>query len=154
MRTRLSVLLLVVIAGSGCGGAAQPEPVAVGASSGSESAAPGAVQLAFSDVTVDNPACFYFSGPGTLGRDDQLSGPVTLVDDTLQFAGGQQFQREADGSFVRTSTYEFEGTWTTRERITLSPTSEGFSGDYRYDEFAPDSSPSGCGINARVTVLP
>lgn len=154
MRTRFSMLLLLGILVSGCGGPAEPEPAVVGSTSGSESAAPGAVQLVFSDVTVDNPDCFYFSGPGTLGRDDQLSGPVTLVGDTLTFAGGQQFERDADGSFLRSSTHEFEGTWTTRERITLSPTSEGFGGAYRYDEFAPDSSPSGCGINAQVTVLP
>lgn len=166
-----SLLALVALA---CGGApvrvesAAPAP---GAGAPSDNGNGRAVRL---DVPVavrwgapqTTPGCFFFSGPGELGRDDHLGEAARLVasdrdvrlafDTGPELAGGAPLGRSTPDVTVlgRASHHEFGGRWTVRESLTLTRVDEQtFRGTYHYDEIAPDSAvPGECHIDVAVVV--
>lgn len=150
--TRLLVLLSLLGLGA-CSSAAEPESTAV--TSGGEAEGPVAYHVTFSGVTADTANCFYFSGPGDLGRNNQLGDSATYDGSSLRFAGDLVFIQDSSGALVRVANHEYEGTWMTRETITLSPQADHFMGTYHYDEFGDGgTTPSQCHIDARIELAP
>jgi hypothetical protein len=113
----------------------------------------------WTEVQTETPGCFFFSGPGELGRDTQLGEAAAFAIGErrarLDFGGGAVFEGERAGEGItleRSSTHDFDGKWTVREtiRLHLAPAG-GWIGRYHYDEYSPgESSPSTCHIDANV----
>ncbi len=150
------VLLLTIVSllgATACSNSAEPEATSV--TEGGEAAGPAAYNVTFSNITADLESCFYFSGPGTLGRDNQLGDSATYDGSSLRFAGDLVFIQDSSGALVRVANHEYEGTWMTRETITLSPQADHFMGTYHYDEFGDGgTTPSQCHIDARIELAP
>lgn len=162
MRTSITTLALLATS------LASAADVAAGARarSPSTSAPPGAatdqrVRVAW-DTPARTPGCFFFSGPGALGRDTHLGewagyrerdGAVTL-----DFGDGAVFTGRRSGDQVqlaRRGTYRFGGRWTTTERLTLRVVDGDLRGAYHYDECSDGAAacPGTCHIDAGVAVL-
>jgi hypothetical protein len=156
MRDTTRPTFLVVLAFvTGCGDTPQRESTPVThVTSGSEARAPAAYGVSFTDVTEQTPTCFYFSGPGELGRDDRLGASAILDETSLTFASGPEFGLNASGVFVRASSHDYDGIWTVHETITLTRSSENrFVGEYHYEEFEPGATtPGQCRIDARIVL--
>lgn len=145
--TSTTPLLVEVTAGN-----TNPEPLA------STVGAP--VTVAWSDIRSSS-SCFFFSGPGDLGRDDHL-GPfaaITLTPPSAELffeGGGYRFTGAVSGGILsvgRDAPHEYGGTWMTRETITLSASGSAWVGTYHYDELDPATRvPSSCHIDATVVV--
>lgn len=115
----------------------------------------------WSEVQTETPGCFFFSGPGELGRDTQLGdGAAFAIGERrarLDFGSGAVFEGERVGERImleRSSTHDFDGKWTVRETLTLDlAPAGGWVGRYHYDEYPPgESSPGTCHIDASVLV--
>lgn len=156
MRDTTRPTFLVVLAFvTGCGDTPQRESTPVThVTSGSEARAPAAYGVSFTDVTEQTPTCFYFSGPGELGRDDRLGDSAILDETSLTFASGPEFGLNASGVFVRASSHDYDGIWTVHETISLTRSSENrFVGEYHYEEFEPGATtPGQCRIDARIVL--
>lgn len=119
----------------------------------------GSVRVAFREV-VSSPGCFFFSGPGELGRDDQLGERADLSGARLRFSPTIEFARTTelgDGTSVwgREAVHEYGGPWRSRETITLMRSGAGWVGRYRYQELSPGATtPGTCTIEARVELWP
>lgn len=151
-RTSRLLVLLSLLGATAC--ARTEEPAATTVSSGGETA-PTAYRVTFREVTESAPDCFYFSGPGDLGRDDHLGDSATYDGSSLRFAGDLVFVQDSSGALVRVANHQYEGTWMTRETITLSPAGGGFAGTYHYDEFGDGgATPSACHLDAQVELAP
>lgn len=132
------------------------------------------VTVAWSNVR-STQACFFFSGPGTLGRDDRLGGRARLeLSDgraVLDFGGGVRFTGSAGEriALTRTSDHDFQGAWRVTERITGTwragverhvdtPCTESprvATAQYTYaecDTASPSSCPGPCTITATLTI--
>lgn len=121
-------------------------------------AVPGVYRAAWRDVT-STAGCFFFSGPTDLGRDDHLGDDARMSGGTLELGPALVFHEAAPGTWVREAPHEYGGTWTSRETITLTPTSspagDGFVGRYHYDEISPGTTaPGTCHIDARLELWP
>jgi hypothetical protein len=150
--TRLLVLL-ALLGVAAC--SRSEEPAAADVTTGSEAEGPASYNVTFSGVTADAANCFYFSGPGDLGRNNQLGNSATYDGSSLRFAGDLVFVLDSSGALVRVANHEYEGTWMSRETITLSPAGGGFVGSYHYDEFEGGSTtPGACHIDAQVQLAP
>lgn len=156
---------------AGCGAASEPGPVASGsnANSGAEATLsdeplPAGLPygLRWSDIATVTSTCFFFSGPGELGRNAQLGETATLaIGDhraRLDFGVDVVFEGPREGdrlTLSRTSSHDYDGgKWTVRETITvdLAPAG-GWTGRYHYDEYEPGASaPGSCHIDASVLV--
>jgi hypothetical protein len=115
-------------------------------------------------VTSSTPSCFFFSGPGNLGRQDHLgnaaqwaaSGPSV----SLSFAGGLTFVGTRSGpqiSLSRRSTHTYSGSWIVDETIVGSFTGNTFVGTYSYAECEAGNArncPTNCTIRAQVSAVP
>lgn len=110
---------------------------------------------------VSSPGCFFFSGPGALGRDQQLGESATFAIGegraSLDFGSGVVFAGPRTGdriTLARRATHDFSGKWVTAETITLElAPAGGWIGRYHYDEHAPsDPTPGTCHIDASVLV--
>ncbi len=146
--------------------AAPPSSVGV-SSSGNDNPRPMAalrrapVSVAWSDVHSSG-SCFFFSGPGDLGRDDHLGASASLTleppNAELVFEGDLRFVGPVWGGTLaasRESPHEYGGTWTTRETLRLSASGDAWVGTYHYDELDPSTrAPSSCHIDAAVVVVP
>ena len=111
--------------------------------------------------------CFFFSGPGDLGRDDHLGARAQLTwrgsRVTLDF-GGPRFTGTVRGDAVtleRRSTHEFGRPWQVTERIVGrlgdvtrgGRTCRGLRAHYRYEECPVGGDcPGDCTIDADLTV--
>ena len=157
---------LVGLALAGC-----VAPVATGvapgvvASGGNENPEPLAaiagvpVVVTWSNVR-SSTSCFFFSGPGELGRDDHLGPSASLTVSAgaaeLVFAGGLRFAGTVAGSTLATSReapHEYGGTWMTRETLRLSASGDAWVGTYHYDELDPSTgAPSSCHIDATIVL--
>jgi hypothetical protein len=126
-----------------------------------EGPAAGPVSVTWSDVhsTAD---CFFFSGPGALGRDTHLSeqGVFAVHGDQVELSFGPDAvfrgrftPPHADA--VRRGRYDFGGPWSTEERFAGALAGPRvFEGDYQYKECElahPDQCPGPCTIRAHVT---
>lgn len=110
-------------------------------------------------------SCFYFSGPGDLGRDDHLGARAAFLRSgdriTLSF-GGLLFEGRIRGDRVtleRISEHDFDGPWKVTETIdaTLGASEDCvvLRGTYRYAECdtSPGAScPGPCSISAPLSV--
>jgi hypothetical protein len=115
-------------------------------------------------VTSNTPSCFFFSGPGGLGRRDQLGTvaqwAATGPNVSLTFQGGQSFVGTRSGpqvSLSRRSTHSFSGTWVVDETILGSFDGNTFVGAYQYRECQPGNArncPTNCTIQAQVSAVP
>lgn len=111
---------------------------------------------AWSDI-VTGDGCFYFSGPD--GRDTQLRDDIAIAidgDRAVVTWSGVVFEgtlREDVLDVKRTGRYDFNGPWTTTERL-RGPYREGvLHGTYTYEECERGSTcPGPCKISARVVV--
>jgi hypothetical protein len=120
----------------------------------------GPVAVVWSAITTETPGCFFFSGPTDLGRDDHLGSSGVLDASergaTLAFDGGPVFTGTMLGATIalgRSAPYEFSGTWTTRETITLASSGPDWVGHYHYDEIDPSTGrPSSCHIDATIAI--
>lgn len=115
-------------------------------------------------VTSSTPSCFFFSGPGNLGRRDHLgtsaqwvaSGPTV----TLTFAGGLTFVGTRAGpqiTLARRSTHSYSGTWIVDESIVGTFNGATFVGAYSYAECEagnPRNCPTSCAIRAQISAVP
>jgi hypothetical protein len=158
------------------GGTAGDPAVAPAASPCPDAPAAGArdVTVAWSDVRASQ-SCFFFSGPGALGRNDRLGGRARLdLRDgraVLDFGGGVRFTGSAGErvTLARTSEHDFQGTWRVTERITGTwqagverhldtPCTEAprvAAAQYSYaecDTANPSSCPGPCTITATLTI--
>lgn len=103
------------------------------------------------------PGCFFFSGPGRLGRDDQLgtsacveaTGPVRVDFGSAVFTG-------STGRATRRSPHTFHGNWLALESLDGTFVADGsFSGTYRYEECERGKAcPGRCRIDASVRFTP
>jgi hypothetical protein len=121
-------------------------------------AVPGVYRAAWRDVTSTD-GCFFFSGPADLGRDDHLGTEARMSGGVLELGPALTFREVSPGTWMREAPHEHGGTWTSRETITLTPTTsafgEGFVGHYHYDELAPGTTaPGTCHIDARLELWP
>ncbi len=162
---------LTACALAGCGAPSEPGAVVSGGNdnSGAEAASadeplPASLPygVGWSDIATVTSTCFFFSGPGELGRN-------TRLDETAAFAIGETRARLDFGADVifagpregdrimlsRTSSHDYgDDKWTVRETITLDlAPAGGWIGRYHYDEFEPGSAtPGTCHIDATVLV--
>jgi hypothetical protein len=163
-RTSLLLLAMLVLVACGSAASSSETTVRVTVSSGNDNAPPtapasyGTMRVAFREV-VSSPGCFFFSGPGELGRDDRLGEHAELDAERLRFSPTIELTRVElpDGSVTwsRESIHEFGGPWRVREAITLLPSGAGWVGRYRYQELSPGATtPGTCTIDARVELWP
>lgn len=116
----------------------------------------------WSDVATVTSTCFFFSGPGELGRNTSLGEQATFaVGDhraRLGFGADVVFDGPRAGDRItlsRVSTHDYDGgKWTVRETITLElAPAGGWAGRYHYDEYEPGAAtPGTCHIDASVLV--
>ena len=111
-------------------------------------------------VTHRTPGCFFFSGPGTLGRDTQLGTSACLGLGTRATATfGRALFVGTTGNqarLTRTSRHTFRGQWVATEVLsgTLGPLGR-FAGQYRYSECKTgESCPGQCRLAAQVKWVP
>lgn len=104
--------------------------------------------------------CFFFSGPGVLGRDEQLGHDALLTDThrtvrSLSF-GGEAFVGSMAGATLALSRQTVHEGWTVIEDFELTPAPGlGFVGRYRYREIPPGGRvPGPCTIAARLSLGP
>jgi len=162
---------LTACALAGCGAVREPGAVVSGGNdnSGAEAASadeplPAALPygVLWSDIATQTSGCFFFSGPGELGRNTPLDETAGFaIGDTrasLDFGANVVFEgpRAADRvTLSRTSSHDYsDGKWTVRETITLDlAPAGGWIGRYHYDEYEPGASdPGECHIDASVLV--
>ena len=162
--TLLTTLLLIMSAG--------PTPVTAGVKRDCIGLETG---IRPANVRWGTPAsrgsCFFFSGPGDIGRDDRLGAAAEWVERgnriTLRFGVGVRFQGRRRGSSVRltrVTEHSFGGKWRVTEVIsgTLTVSRSGgdrgcrvLKADYTYAEcHLGDASrcPGPCWIRAPLTV--
>lgn len=119
------------------------------------------VTVEWSQVTR-TPTCFFFSGPGSLGRDDQLGTTAEWSEHEgragLAFSPLVVFHGVRGGSQValaRTSAHLFGDKWEVSERIDGEIQGGVLEGQYHYDECDTShrpSCPGPCHIDARVVI--
>ena len=110
-------------------------------------------------------SCFYFSGPGDLGRDDDLGARAAYLRSANRIAlsfEGLLFEGELSGDQVvleRVSEHDYDGTWKVTETITatLGKTDDCvvLRGTYGYaecDTNRPVNCPGPCTISAPIEV--
>lgn len=115
-------------------------------------------------VTSSTPGCFFFSGPGSLGRRDHLGSRAQWVasgsNASLTFAGGLTFVGARSGpqvTLARRSTHNYSGTWIVDETIVGSFQGNTFVGAYSYAECEagnPRNCPTTCTIRAQLAATP
>lgn len=111
----------------------------------------------WSNIVPSDAGCFYFSGPD--GRDTQLGDDIAIAvdgDRAVVTWSGAVFEgtlREDVLDVKRTGRYDFNGPWTTTERL-RGPYREGvLHGTYTYEECERGATcPGSCKISARVVV--
>ena len=154
-------------------GELRPCPEQTGESAGGE--ATGAVRVEWSDIRRTS-GCWYFSGPGSIGRDTQLGDGATLSSEgaSITLAFGPARFTGSGGETVRlsrTSNHDFGGAWQTIETIqgrwvgsatrTYAETpcrleqDHTFRGTYRYHECELGQGrpcPGRCTITANVVI--
>ncbi|MFK7991294.1 MAG: hypothetical protein AB8I08_35085 [Sandaracinaceae bacterium] len=123
-----------------------------------------AVNVHWSAIRTRRPGCFFFSGPGELGRDDPLGTSASLEWGARRVAlrfGAVTFEGRRAGSTVtlaRQSTHAFAGDWRVTERIhgdlaQVGPECRGLRLTYAYEEcHVGDPCPGSCHIDAVLTV--
>jgi hypothetical protein len=105
-------------------------------------------------TTVDN--CFYFSGPFN-GRDENLRGSAALGLDgsrAIFRLGDAVFEGTLDGEALdlrRTTSHEFEGSWTVTETIVGTYRGGELRASYRYEECGHQGCPGRCTMTADLS---
>ena len=123
---------------------------------------PRPVVVAWSGIQR-NPGCFYFSGPGALGRDDQLGEQARWSETDegevlLDFGERIQFRGVRVGPRVflsRRSAHDFGNKWRIDEQLEGEIIGDTFEARYAYQECdtsGTEGCPGRCIIEARVTV--
>ena len=113
-----------------------------------------AVTWAVSEAT---PGCFFFSGPGRLGRNDSLGSRACVTPGprpVISF-GSAVFHGSPRG-IQRRSTHVHGGPWTVDEALSGGLSGDGrFEGAYQYTECQQGSPcPGHCRIRATVSFTP
>lgn len=102
------------------------------------------------------PGCFFFSGPGRLGRDDQLGSTACVDPAAGRISFGSAVFRGGAGRLTRRSQHDHQGVWHADEALAGALGSDGrFSGSYAYAECAQGGAcPGTCRISAAVRMTP
>ena len=160
---------LSLLASSALAGPTEPPPPEPDRAAGCRSLRQGeqAVRVAWGPAESTS-GCFFFSGPGELGRDDHLgsAGRLSWTGDRMALSfGSLRFDGSGrDGAFTltRRSEHSFGGGWRVTERIQLtrSEVRRGgqrcatLRGRYTYQECqAGGACPGHCQITASLQVL-
>ena len=113
-----------------------------------------AVTWTISDATS---GCFFFSGPGRLGRDNALGSRACVTPGARPVVsfGSAVFRGSASG-LRRRSTHQHGGPWTVTEALDGGLSGDGrFDGEYRYSECQAGAvCPGRCRIQATVAFTP
>lgn len=117
-----------------------------------------AIEVAVSwTVSEATPGCFFFSGPGRLGRSSTLGNRacVTPSPHPIIAFGAAVFKGSARG-IRRRSHHQHGGAWTVDEELSGGLSGDGrFEGEYRYTECQKGAAcPGVCRIRATVSFTP
>jgi hypothetical protein len=110
--------------------------------------------------TTSSTACFFFSGPGALGRDDMLGASATWTSGEARtmfdFGSGVRFFGTTPSELTRRTCHDFGGVWHVTERFALVPSPSGWMGRYSYEEcqVGVGPCPGRCRIDADVAIAP
>lgn len=113
------------------------------------------------------PGCFFFAGPGELGRDDPYGDGAEIVVRegflAIGFSEATFFEGpEREGSFLlrRTATYDHGGAWRVKESLEGVIVDGAYAAIYRYEECDlargddGEGCPGPCTIEAAVRIVP
>jgi hypothetical protein len=178
MRGTLGAIVVAMACSSGCAAPAgrppslPPEgPPEVGDAEPSPAVPPGATTTAVEQVLVQvewseisrTAGCFFFSGPGELGRDDQLGTTArwsTTGDEVaLLFAPSLVFRGAMTDDHVvlsRRSSHDYLSKWDIEETIEGAVEGGTLGARYHYSECDTrqrQSCPGRCVIDATVTIV-
>ena len=117
------------------------------------------------NVTERTPRCFFFSAPGSLGRDDRLGdrawwSATSSGAATLSFEGGVTFSGTRSGDHValsRRSNHSQGGRWIVTESIEGTFAGGTLHARYRYQECdgqGRQGCPTRCVLGAAITARP
>lgn len=119
------------------------------------------VVVTWTNIT-SSPTCFFFSGPGLLGRNDHLGSEATWRDDggnlTLDFGENVLFRGTRAGANVtllRRSSQDYGSKWDIEEQISGTISGALLTASYEYHECNttnPSECPSECEITAQLTI--
>jgi hypothetical protein len=147
--------MLVAMAGCGVASADEvtdkPKP---------SKAKPTRLEIAWSNITLGEPGCFYFSGPE--GRDDKLAGTALVERNSGGITitvGKAVFRGAVDGSVItltRQSTHDHDGPWLVKESIKGTLVEGGIRARYHYEEceLAANECPGPCTVDADLALRP
>lgn len=108
-------------------------------------------------VSEATPGCFFFSGPGTLGRNDALGTRACVTPGPHpRVAFGSAVFKGSSSGIRRRSTHEYGGPWTAEEELSGALSGDGrFEGSYTYAECQQGQPcPGRCRIRATVSFTP
>ena len=169
MARSLVSLAMISCAAAGCVVEAPPQAVVIIPAAPREAYVPApapepprVARVTWTEVKPKPPTCFFFSGPGALGRDDPL-GDAAAWETTpggralLAFRGGPTFRGSVEGARVdlrRRSHHEYNGPWTAEEVLTGDLGGGALELDYAYEECQGDASPctGQCSLRAHARV--